>query len=81
MYWYFLFLFFIVGNEIREGLLCEWNRSVIDLGVEEEKIVNLYFFVIVFKYGFFIFFKNRGKKKIYFFKICYLMEIIEFNIY
>lgn len=60
MDWYFLFLFFIVGNEIREGLLCEWDRSVIDLGVEGEEVVNLYFFVIVFKYGFFIFFKNRG---------------------
>lgn len=60
MDWYFLFLFFIVGNEIREGLLCEWDRSVIDLGVEGEEVVNFYFFVIVFKYGFFIFFKNRG---------------------
>lgn len=60
MDWYFFFLFFIVGNEIREGLLCEWDRSVIDLGVEGEEVVNFYFFVIVFKYGFFIFFKNRG---------------------
>lgn len=60
MDWYFLFLFFIVGNEIGEGLLCEWDRSVIDLGVEGEEVVNFYFFVIVFKYGFFIFFKNRG---------------------
>lgn len=60
MDWYFLFLFFIVENEIREGLLCEWDRSVIDLGIEGEEVVNLYFFVIVFKYGFFIFFKNRG---------------------
>lgn len=68
MDWYFLFLFFIVGNEIREGLLCEWDRSVIDLGVEGEEVVNFYFFVIVFKYGFFIFFKNRGKKKFIFLK-------------
>lgn len=66
MDWYFLFLFFIVGNEIREGLLCEWDRSVIDLGVEGEEVVNFYFFVIVFKYGFFIFFKNRGKKILFF---------------